>query len=236
MGVISQREANAVFIGILIAFVLVFIAVIAQLAQPLDMHSRFVSPECAYRSVSTGDILAVSYNSVRGKLVKIFTGSMWTHCGLVIEVNKEKYVVEVAFYRGLANGVVVKPLDEWFSWNDGRVLGWRPYRGHRFPLNAMLRTIERDIDRGVEPDLNTINWLKTLVKRRHRDPDYGKREKYYCSEYITHLLQEHGVIRKDYYPSGYKPWELLYGDMPFEETHEYGSYYIIADKKTARSF
>lgn len=210
-----RAENNAVFLAIVIALLIIVLAVVVQLSQPLDMHHNFVEPHIAYNSVSSGDILTVSYNSMRGKAVKIFTGSMWTHTGLVLEVSGEKYVVEVAYYRGdengvgRANGVVLKPLRGWFNWNESRVLGWRPYRGSSFPVAGILRTIDKDTRRGVEPDLNTINWLKTLVKRAHRDETYGERDRYFCSEYITHLMQEHGVIAKEYYPSGYKPWELL---------------------------
>ncbi len=226
----AANDNNALFLGILVAFLIIFLAVIVQLSQPLDMHDRFVGSHRAYNSVSSGDILTVSYNSMRGKAVKVFTGSMWTHTGLVLKVGGEKYVCEVAYYRNGPNGVVLKPLKDWFTWNESRVLGWRPYRGNSFPVKGILETIEKDVDRGVVPDLNTVNWLKTLVKRKHRDKRYDKRERYFCSEYITHLMQEHGVVRKDYYPSGYKPWELLYGDMPFNEDHEYGSYFMIGKK------
>ena len=77
--------------------------------------------------------------------------------------------------------------------------------------------------------MNSVSWLKTLIKRRYTDEDYGSRTKYYCSEYITHVLQEADVVRKDYHPDGYKPWELLYGDMPFMKPHEYGRYFLIGD-------
>ena len=225
----ASNDNNALFLGILVAFLIIFFAVIVQLSQPLDMHKRLVDPRRAYNSISDGDILTVSYNSMRGKAVKIFTGSMWTHSGLVVCDRGKKYVIEVAYYRNGPSGVVLKPLEEWFVWNEARILGWRPYRGNTFPVEAILETIQRDSERGVVADLNSINWLKTLVKRRHRDEDYDKRDRYFCSEYITHLMQMHGVVRKEYYPSGYKPWELLYGDMPFHDEHEYGSYLVIGN-------
>lgn len=231
MGYLTKKDAVIILVGVVVSLFLIFVAAVMQLSQPVDMHDDYVYPKDAYKYMSTGDILTVSYNSLRGQMVKIFTGSVWTHTGLVVESDGHKFVVEVATYRGDVSGVVVKPLEDWFNWNQSRLLGWRPYRGgkHNFPHQEILDIIKRDSKRDIKPDMNTANWLKTLVKRRHNDEDYKDRTKYYCSEYITHLLQETRVIRKDYLPDGYKPWELLYGDMPFMGLHTYGQYYMIGD-------
>lgn len=227
MGLMNAEDAKIVVFGVCLALFIIFVAVVLSLSQPLDINDCHVDPEEAYKHIRAGDILTVSYNSTRGKLVKIFTGSIWTHSGLVIESDGHRFVAEVATYKGDVSGVVLKPLEDWFNWNQSRLLGWRPYRGTAFPEDAVLETLKHDVDRDISPDMNTVNWLKTLVKRKYTDYNYGDRSKFYCSEYITHLLQESGVVRKEYHPDGYKPWELLYGDMPFEKPHQYGSYYVI---------
>ena len=233
MGYINKEDAVIILMGVLISLFLIFIAVMVQMGQPVDKNNRYVNPDEAYKSMKTGDILTVSYNNMSGKLVKIFTGSVWTHAGLVVESDGHKFVVEVAIYRGDVSGVVIKPLEDWFDWNKSRLLGWRPYRGGKknFPHQSVLDIIKKDSNRDIKPDMNSVNWLKTLVKRRYTDYNYGDRTKYYCSEYITHILQEVNVVRKDYHPDGYKPWELLYGDIPFRKSHVYGSYYLIGDPK-----
>ena len=233
MGALSSEDAKTIVFGVLVALFIVFIAVVLSLSQPMDMNDSYVTPEVAYANIRPGDILTVSYNSIRGKLVKIFTGSMWTHSGLVVETDGHLFVVEVANYKNDVSGVVIKPLEDWFDWNSSRLLGWRPYCGRRFPLEKVLRTVQYDAERDIKPDMNVVNWLKTLVKRKYSDLHYGDRSKYYCSEYITHLLQESGVVRKEYHPDGYKPWELLYGDMPFSTGHNYGSYYLIGNSTSA---
>lgn len=231
MGYLTKDDAVIILVGVTISLFLIFVAVMLQLSQPLDKHNNYVHPHNAYKSMRTGDILTVSYNSLSGKLVRVFTGSIWTHSGLVVESDGNKFVVEVAIYRGDVSGVVVKPLEDWFDWNKSRLLGWRPYRGGKknFPHQDVLDIIKKDTERMITPDMNSVNWLKTLVKRSYTDMDYGDRSKYYCSEYITHLLQSVGVVRKDYHPDGYKPWELLYGDMPFLHPHGYGDYFLIGD-------
>ena len=230
MGYLTKQDAIIILVGVVVSLFLIFVAVLLQLSQPVDMHQDYVHPEDAYKYMQTGDILTVSYNNLSGKLVRVFTGSVWTHSGLVVESDGYKFVVEVAIYRGDVRGVVVKPLEDWFNWNKSRLLGWRPYRGkNAFPHQKVLDIIKKDTAREINPDMNSVSWLKTLVKRRHNDENYGDRTKYYCSEYIIHLLQSVGVVRKDYLPDGYKPWELLYGDMPYIHPHEYGRYYLIGD-------
>ena len=229
MGLITKQDAVIILVGVTVALFIIFIAVITQLSHPVDMHDNYVHPDEAYKYMQTGDILTVSYNSIRGQMVKICTGSVWTHSGLIVESDGHKFVVEVANYKNDVSGVVVKPLEDWFDWNKSRLLGWRPYRGEEFPHQEMLNLIKRDTERTITPDMNSFNWLKTLVKRKYTVTDYCDRDKYYCSEYITHILQECNVVEKNYLPDGYKPWELLYGDMPFIGSHTYGNFYLIGD-------
>lgn len=227
----SPQEQRIIFLGVLVALLVFLFIIVFRLSSRPDLARRKMHYSKAVKVLKSGDLLAVSYNAKSGRLVKFFTGSVWTHCGLVVEdksateSNGEKClrVIEVADYRqeGL-RGVVAKPLEEWFAHNRDRMVAMRPYLGRNFPTEPILQRMTHDRERGVQPDFNHFRWLKTLVKRQHCDPEYRSRDKYYCSEYVTHLLQEHGILRRDYYPDGYKPWELLYGDLPLLEQHYYG--------------
>ena len=49
----------------------------------------------------------MSYPSIRGNLVEFFTGSKWTHIGMVIKYKGDKimedgtYILEMARYHGM---------------------------------------------------------------------------------------------------------------------------------------
>ena len=112
---------------ILLVFFLILIFIIYQLAQPYDYNFKTISLEEVRGQFKTGDLLGISYVTIHGKLVKIFTGSMWTHLGMVVINNNKKYVIEIARYNSVIHGVIIKPLDDWLDWNEGRTMAWRPY-------------------------------------------------------------------------------------------------------------
>ena len=74
MGALSSEDAKTIVFGVLVALFIVFVAVILSLSQPMDMNDSYVTPKVAYANIGAGDVLSVSYNSIRGKIVKIFTG------------------------------------------------------------------------------------------------------------------------------------------------------------------
>ena len=234
MGVNRNLDFQVFFGTIAISFFIIYIWILTQLGRSLDVTKRKMPARQAYSKMKTGDLVFVSYNSMRGKLVKIFTGSMWTHSGMILEEDDgKKIVIEVAYYGSEKYGVLRTPLDEWFKFNDNRVLGWRIYDGKKFPKEQLLKKLRYDEARDIEPDTNLVSWLRTLIKRKHTDPNYVNQDEYFCSEYIMHLLQETKVIQgymdpQGVYPSGYKPWELLYGnDLPYHTGHSYGPSFMI---------
>ena len=234
MGANRDFDYKVFFATIAISFFIIYIWILSQLGRSLDTVKRKIPHRKAYASMKTGDLVFVSYNSIRGKLVKIFTGSMWAHTGMIFEEeNGKKIIIEVAYYGEDKYGVLRTPLEQWFKFNENRVLGWRVYNGSRFPKEKLLRKLKYDESRDIEPDTNLFSWLRTMVKRRHRDSEYGNQDEYFCSEYIMHLLQEIGVVHgygdpEGVYPSGYKPWELLYDEnLPYHRGHSYGTSYMI---------
>ncbi len=247
---LTSAEWKTVWTGVMIVLFLVFAFVLARLTKNSDVDLETVTKRKKGKraprkpltfqefveQAKSGDIVAVSYNSTSGKMVKVFVGSVWTHCGLVLERKNEdgsleKVILEIANYRaeGL-KGAVIKPLSEWVYHNRTRLMAMRGYESASFPTEKVFRRVHRDQMRSIKPDFNPGNWLKTMFKRKYGDEDYSTHEKYYCSEYITLMMQEFGVIKRDYYPDGYKPWELLYGDLPLLGEHKYGSPAMLCEQ------
>jgi len=226
----STFDFKVFFLTIALLFFVGYIFILSQLGKAFDFVKKKVSAREAYKQMKSGDLVVVSYNSLRGKLVKVFTGSAWVHSGLVLEEKGEKYVVEVAYYNEDKYGVLMTPIKEWFDFNENRVLGWRVYCGKYFPIEHALKVVHRDMTRDIEPDMNAVSWLRTMYKSKHNDKNYDSRDEYFCSEYIMHLLQSINVIEgygRGYKPCGYKPWELFYGELPLCHSHTYGESYMI---------
>ncbi|MBR5687176.1 MAG: hypothetical protein IKX36_04375 [Prevotella sp.] len=60
-----------------------------------------------------GDIVFQISKSKQSSLIKKATGSKWTHCGIIIEKDKEMYVLEAS------KTVRLTPLQLWIAQGDG---------------------------------------------------------------------------------------------------------------------
>ena len=171
----------------------------------------------------TGDIVGVAYSSKRARLVRVFTGSMWIHLGIVVRTYKgEAWVVEAARYNPTTKGILSSPLKEWLEHNEGHSIAWRRHVGSSIRSSRVRRVLQRT--QYADINLYVVDWLKTMYKTPYSSAngDVVSRDKYYCSEFVALMLQELGIMDKVHDPSGYKPWELLYGsNLPLLGYHDY---------------
>lgn len=202
-----------ILLTVLVCFLISFVIIISQLNTPADNLDN--TSHLANMNFNDGDLIAISYDSIRGKLVKIFTGSVWAHIGMIVTKNKQTYVLEMAYYDENERGQILKPLGEFLNWNYGRIIGIRKYNGDRkFPCERIWRIVNSNLTE----DMNVVSWLKACFKVPYRR---SNKDYYFCSEYIAHLLQECGVLQKKYMPSSYKPWELLYSNLELNPGYNY---------------
>lgn len=99
--------------------------------------------------------------SNQSKYIAFATLSPWTHCGIIIEKDKDLYVLETS------NVVKVTPLTEWY--NKGL-----------WGLTASERVIDEDIKIKYDEYLGTPYDMKFLFNN----------DKYYCSELIWVIYKE----------------------------------------------
>lgn len=217
---------------ILLLVLLIFFFIVYQLNRYDDCNFKTISLKKTKCKFKTGDLLGVSYTTVHGKLVKICTGSMWTHLGMVVCIDQQKYVIEIARYNSTNRGVIIKPLEEWLDWNDGRTLAWRQFdlKKHKFPEEELRQLIKKT--KHSSENMNVLTWIKTLYRSDHPDNIYSNKDmrnrrndkhSYFCTEYICYLLQEIGVMEKDYSPNSYQPWEFVYGKLNTSYGYRYKS-------------
>ena len=77
--------------------------------------------------LKTGDLVFVSYNNILGTLNKVWSGSKWTHVGIIYvdPFTNQTYVLEVAEYNNpnFKKGVTQIPLDVWLKLNEDFEIG-----------------------------------------------------------------------------------------------------------------
>lgn len=219
---------RALFISMLVTLIVIIIFVAVRLNQATDYNFKKIPRRKIKRYLKTGDLLAISYPSLRGQIVKVFTGSVWAHVAMIVVLREnvdsepEPYVLEIGRYSRDDRGVMLHRFSEWLETNDERIIGWRPYLG-RFDRNNLVKFIEQH--KNKKEDMFVVSWLKSMYKVGYQ-PNKIKGE-YYCSEFITHLLQETGVVQRIHDPAGFKPWELFHGRLPLEAGHEYGQPHLL---------
>ncbi len=203
-------------------FLLLFLIIIIwsyQLSKPFDKPKDEIELNKIENELETGDLIAVSYQSIRGNLVKCFTGSSWTHLGMIYKDcnTGEVFVLEVSYYTNKEQGIIKRPLRYWLDWNEDRDIVYIKHIGTPISSNDIDRILTKMPN--VSPDTNVVNWLKTLVKRPYYPRNLNK--PYYCSEFIIILLQELNVIEKEYLADGYQPWEAIFGKLKYINGHSY---------------
>lgn len=144
--------------------------------------------------------------------------------GIIIRKDTQIFVLEVGRYSSEERGFMLKPIDDWLDFNDGRVIAWRPLIGS-IPNEPIDRFIEKH--QTVSEDMFVVNWLKSMYKVPYTQRQM--KEKYYCSEMAAHFLQEVGVLTPICAPAGYKPWELIHGQLPINQRFGYQPPMLIRD-------
>ena len=154
--------------------------------------------------VDTGDIFLVRYDSVYGKIVRVFAGTYWSHAGIILRTKKHIYILEVARYtKKNKKALNIYTIDEWLQYNSNRYIGYLQYRYERPTPTQIFNLYKKFKD--IKVNLNTVYWLNTLVKWSYK---YENKQKYFCTELIVKILQDLGMIEKKYMPCSYTPKSL----------------------------
>lgn len=217
------------FITIISSLIVLYLFISLRLKMPLDCNFKRRRRVNFIRRARTGDIICVGYGSMRAKLVKVFTGSMWAHSAVVVRAQGEHscpYVLEVARHSRKKSGIMVTPLASWLEENSHNTVAYSPYQGSEITDECMGSFLEAHEGKKIE--MLVLKWLSAMMKRSYTSHSTTeKKRKVFCSELVAHFLQSVGILRKKYSPNGYKPWELLYGKLDLSKESKYGKPHLI---------
>jgi len=151
----------------------------------------------------------VAYTQVgfRGRLVKIFSKEAWIHLGLVWRRKTGIYVIELFNEVEDKEGKTLRilRLEDWCSRNNFRTLGV-VFTGKRkkIPEYLFIKNLLKYIGVTIEENIFSI-WFRSL----RREKELCFKSKMACSEFVSHMLQDLGIIKRDFCPCCFLPWDIF---------------------------
>lgn len=204
-------------LALLIAFIVIWIVIINN---NNSSSTKVIKPE----QFKTGDLLFVKYNNSLGTLMKIWSGSPWTHVAMIyVAPNSKIFVLETANYAK-SKGVLFLPYNEWLKLNRKCEVGIIQLKApDEFDRDILLSEFEKLTNKKL--DTFNINWVRLLSKKPYKS--ISSRENITCYELIVHLLQETNIAKKIHSPSSYFPKNIIEGDLKLNSGFTFGSLYKI---------
>ena len=176
----------------------------------------------------TGDLIFSSYPNLLGKFMNLWTGSRWSHVGMILRDKSQKskgmsslYVIETANYTHISSkykGIIVIPLEKWININKNCGLGYMrlnsPENFNRQILGAELKKIQ-----DLKLDKKSMSLYKFIKLGFNQDYDSreyktSNSENPTCYELIVLLYQNSKIAKKRNSPGSYTSNNLLEGKLP----------------------
>ena len=158
-------------------------------------------------NLKSGDLVFVSYKNILGKAAKLWSGSKWTHLGMIYKepISEKLYVLEMAEYNNpnLEKGALKIPHDAWLELNKGNEIMYK-----QIPKVVDSRKVFSSFLKFKEKKLHRFGWNPSKYKHL-LFPERELPEKITCVEFIALLLQELDVLSKDNHPSFYSVLDVL---------------------------
>ena len=202
----------------IIIFMLLAIVIIIRLSTPVDRPIAESSYLEIVKQCKTGDLFVASYETPHAFIVKAFTQSVWNHIGMVykekIAFNYQDpyslYIIECCAYDKIYRHVVKMPLGYWIRFSCDLNLAWLKLEGSTLDQEAVDKQFELSSDGRFNKRIS--NWIPAVMKLAYK-PKTDKT--FYCSEYISYLYQELGIMKKELRPACYSPKSFMTGQLPF---------------------
>jgi hypothetical protein len=195
-------------LNLFICFILVLlILIIIQWNSSSEKNLKYTrSIDNDISNLKSGDLVFVSYKNILGKANKLWSGSKWTHLGMIYKepISEKLYVLEMAEYNdpNLEKGALKIPHDIWLELNKGNEIMYK-----QIPKVVDSRKVLSSFLKFKEKKLHRFGWNPSKYKHL-LFPERELPEKITCVEFVVLLLQELDVLSKDKHPSFYSAWDV----------------------------
>ena len=182
-------------------------------------------------NLDTGDLIFSSYPNLLGKFMNLWTGSRWSHVGMILRDKSEKskginslYVMETANYSHISSkykGLIVIPLEKWININKHCGIGYMrlncPEDFNRQKIAAEFKKLQ-----DLKLDTKSISFYKFIKLGFSQDYDVNEfrsskknnLENPTCYELVVLLYQNSKIAKKRKSPGSYTANNLLEGKLP----------------------
>ena len=180
----------------LIIFLLYIWSVIIYIVKYNNIINKyqFLDIDTAYNIAETGDLILFKYEIEDLIDVQIQGRSAFSHCGMVLEINNQKYVLETS----------EKYDDEAYCNNSGPCLSQfhnriNKYNGRVCLLKKRYPFQKVHYDRLIQ---NLNNYMKIKFRDKYINEVYNtcilnkknKSDEMHCSEFISYILTDIGIL------------------------------------------
>lgn len=169
-------------------------------------------------SLNTGDLVFVKYDNSLGYLMRLWSGSKWTHMGMIYrnEIG-DLFVMETANYSK-DKGVLLIPLYRWQRFNKNCEISIMKLNAPEdFDRNVLYENFQKL--RGKKLDTFNTKWIRLITKHKYKN--LSEQQNITCYELIVHILQESNIVKKIYSPSSYFPKDFIDKNIPYETGFSY---------------
>lgn len=157
-------------------------------------------------SLKSGDLVLVKYDNLLGKAVKLWSGSNWTHIGIIYidPDTNQSYVLETANYndKSLPKGVIQVPLKVWQNLNSHYTVKY--ISNSKSVDSYQLKDI---FDTYIGYKLYKVNSI--FKWKRLFFPGPIKTKELTCTEFVASVFQQLNLLPKDIHISEYSAYDLM---------------------------
>ena len=151
--------------------------------------------------------------SVWPAIVKLFTGSLWSHVAL-LERNPKTNELSVLEVTIDDNDQAVMRSVKWKQWLELRKqcrIIWRPFIGHT-NTNVNYKLLRSNLEtQNVKLTRNPLQFLQSCFRKKFKPKDTMLRSNQVtCVEFVVYILQTMQILKQVYAPTSMHPGMLLF--------------------------
>jgi hypothetical protein len=144
--------------------------------------------------LENGDLVFVSYKNVFGKVVQVWSGSKWTHIGMIFKNpdNGTLSVLEAAEYNNpnFNKGIIEVPLKSWLQMNEDFEIGYKKIN-KKISSYELYDIFEKYQGKKLYKLSPNPTKLKTFIFSRKINET---EEEMTCVEFITCMLKDLNIL------------------------------------------
>lgn len=179
------------------------------------------------KNLDTGDIIFFCCHDNIGKIIKKISNGFYSHCGLIIRRKKKLYVLECDMNhqydyltkKKFKQGAHLVKLDEKIKDYEGNVFAYRKLLGNKINKKLLNKIFKKS--KKILFDNNTLNWYSAHLKSYTWSNLFLSEKYMFCSQYVAFVLQELGIIKKEY-PTNFYSMTDFTCDLDYINNYYYG--------------